>query len=428
LATFLFSRRSLCVCAALAVSAALGAGMPAADKAPAHRTLPKGFRSVRSGSGEVLVARVKDVKGAAAVLNRELASLSAYFDARPRVLGGVGDSNGWQAQALFEAKKSGRRVVGLALVHLGARDGLVALYYDEPNKLDRSRKPLADLLARELPQTPDARPMLLAQRLPDGSGVIRVPRGWRVTASNSMVDVKGPDGQILSLGLWGEVWSPAYAAGWSRLTGLPTPRAIPVAAYQPPARALESVCRRHIALLGGTSKVRKLSEVPAPCLRGKAAFVHLEVEARVRGKTVTTQVVGYMNTWEIGDGRWVGYTSLVSTESARFATELPVLLDIWRSWKTDDAVFLKRLRSAMESMKETGRIIEDVLAARKRVAARSCDDWTEVIRGTQIVRDERTTRLHEVPSVHLKKLLERMNRAEGGTRWRIIPLKDLNNP
>jgi len=48
--------------------------------------------------------------------------------------------------------------------------------------------------------------------LPDGSGTMQLPAGWRITyASKEMVDASGPQGSA-SLGTWCQVFTPQGAA------------------------------------------------------------------------------------------------------------------------------------------------------------------------------------------------------------------------
>jgi hypothetical protein len=101
---------------------------------------------------------------------------------------------------------------------------------------------------------------------------------------------------------------------------------------------------------------------------------------------------------------------------------------VWKSWKTDDRVFQARLKAAAESMRETYRIIQDVNAERRRAMDRAVDDWSEVIRGTSQVLDRKYDTIKEVDSYELDKILRDLNEHEGFERWKIISLKDLNNP
>ncbi len=91
-------------------------------------------------------------------------------------------------------------------------------------------------------------------------------------------------------------------------------------------------------------------------------------------------------------------------------------------------MFQQRLQTALENMKATARIIEDGNAARQRIVDRVNDDWSEIIRGTNLVHDDRFDTLNEVPSYTLKDLVDKMNDHEGYKRWKIIPLKDINHP
>jgi hypothetical protein len=79
-------------------------------------------------------------------------------------------------------------------------------------------------------------------------------------------------------------------------------------------------------------------------------------------------------------------------------------------------------------MKDCARMIQEANAYRQHVMDRAADDWDEYIRGTRIVRDEQTGELTEESAYGLDRVLQKLNQQEGYERWKIVPLKDINNP
>jgi hypothetical protein len=174
--------------------------------------------------------------------------------------------------------------------------------------------------------------------------------------------------------------------------------------------------------------LRLIGQTPTPFPGGQGAFIHHESQITVGGRTEKIQAVSVVYMKWTGIGQWLYYTSTVSAPSAHFARDLPVLLEIWKSWKVDDRVFQERLQKALESLRECHRIVQGVVAERSRVMSRANADWSEVLRGTSWVHDRRFGELTERSSYGLDKVVERFNRREGYERWKIIPLKDLLYP
>jgi hypothetical protein len=416
----------LASCVPSAVCAALLCGGFAAA---AERSLPRGYTAVRpdSGTGEVLIAQVKDARSARDLLAKAMDDLSEYFDGRPEVLGAVGDDADKAVQATFKARRGGKAVEGLALVSVGPRDAVVGLAYDRPAQFVMTKADLADLLAKNLPESAAApKPQLKPQRLPDDSGAIAVPDGWKLNAVNSMVDAVGPKSEG-HFGLWVPVYTPAGAA-YMRSVGV-DPRGLPIAARGEPEAVLKAVAPQLAAFAGGEWKFKKrLDAADAPGFPGQAQFLLFDADVTVGDKTTTYRTLALIDVMPETNGQFVLYSSWVCAPVADFDRELQTLVAVWKSWKTDDRVFQARLDKALKDMKETYRIIQDVNAERQRAMDRAVDDWSEVIRGTSQVLDRRFGDIHEVDSYELDKLIRGLNEHEGYERWKIIPLKDLNNP
>jgi hypothetical protein len=415
-------------CVASAVAGALLAGGLGAARG-ADKAAPKGYTAVRpdQGTGEVLVGVVKDAKSAHDLLARAQKDLAGYFDDGPKLLGAVGAAGDVHAEATFAAKRGDQAVEGLIVVHVGGRDGLIGVAYDRPEAFAKTKGDLAALLAKNLPEAPAAPKVeLKAQRLPDDSGVIKAPEGWTLNAVNAMVDAVGPKAEG-HFGLWCPVTTPDGAAALNAL-GVPTTGLL-IAKPSDPESTLREVAPQFVKSMGAEWKWKKLlDEMDAPGFPGTAKFLLYEADVTVGRKTTTYRALALIDVMPDTGGQFVFYSSWVTAPADVFDEQLPTLLAVWKSWKTDDKVFQARLRAAAESMNETARIIQDVNAERQRVMARAVDDWSEVIRGTSQVLDRKYDTIKEVDSYELDKALRRLNEREGYERWKVIPLKDLNNP
>jgi hypothetical protein len=256
--------------------------------------------------------------------------------------------------------------------------------------------------------------------LPDGSGSMRLPSGWRITgAQNGMVSAEGPHGMV-DLGIWCVVFTPEAAAQWWA-------RPPVVAPYGDPSQVVRQVIPQFMAVAPQPGQkfrwVRLIDRAPAQWPNGKGAFLHYEWELTGKGRWQTVALVLLSPN---GDGSYTYYSSSVSSPSSRFARDLPVLQQIWSSWKVSDHVFKERLANALESMRETGRILRSATANRQDAQDRANRAWSHVTRGTWVIEDTETGRRYEVPHDDMRNRLERMNRQEGYERYREVPYRDLN--
>jgi hypothetical protein len=161
---------------------------------------------------------------------------------------------------------------------------------------------------------------------------------------------------------------------------------------------------------------------------GQSAYVLFDADFTQGGKTVQHRTLAWVYMFAKLDLTWEIYYSSATSPAASFEKNLPVMLDVWQSWKVDDKVFAERMREALSSMKECSRIVREIDANRQRVMARACDDWSECIRGTRIVHDDKYVEYRTESTYVLDEVVRGLNRHEGYERFHVIPLKDLNNP
>ena len=182
--------------------------------------------------------------------------------------------------------------------------------------------------------------------------------------------------------------------------------------YTDPESALK-VLATNLGKANGTNWTYKqgLGQAAAPFMPGKAAYLVFDADVTRNGKTVTVRSLALIDMIPTSQGQWAFYISGVGCPAETFDKDLPTLLEIWKSWKTDDRVFQARLQKAAESMKATARILQDVNDYRQHVMDRAADDWDEYIRGTSQVRNLRYNTLSEAPTYDLKEPAGQAQRA-----------------
>jgi hypothetical protein len=255
--------------------------------------------------------------------------------------------------------------------------------------------------------------------LPDGSGTMQLPAGWRITsASKGMVDASGPQGAV-SLGIWCSVYTPQAAAQMYARPPLVIPYGDPAGAV----RQMTAVLNATPGQTGSARWVRLIDRKRTPWPNGIGEFLHYEwVFNGTRCQTVAL-VIEAPNV----DGTWLYYSSSVTAPSAKFAKSLPVLLQVWSHWKVADHVFQERLANAVASMRETGRIIRETNANRQEAMDRSNRAADLNIRGHWIYEDTETGERHEIDNADINKRVDALNHGAGYQRYKVVPYHKLNH-
>lgn len=393
-----------------------GGGLGARMRQTAARALPAGFEAVRpeAGSGEAILAKRPGARSAKALLAEALDGLAGYLGGRPRVLGAVSDGRDGAVEARFEVGGES----GVALCYAGP-NGYVAIVHDRSADLPRTLPALAQLVAARVPQAAPKQVEWQTQQIPDGSGTLRLPAGWTMSATKAMVSASGPQG-VVDLGVWCPVMTPEAAAQMFAKPPL-------VAHYADPETTLRELFPQIMPpLYPGARYLRTIDKAPAEFPNGQAQYIHFQWEMRIDNVPTSCDTVALVIIAPTGGGQFMYYTSDVGCASAAFAENLPILLEIWRSWKVADHVYQERLNHAMQTMRETGEIIRETNENRQRATMIAAEKWDEVIRGEQTVRDAQG--LHpdrQVPLYNLDKAIEERNREEGWQRWRVVPVEEL---
>jgi len=287
--------------------------------------------------------------------------------------------------------------------------------FDREDLFARSLPSLAKQMSSALPKPPPGAargPATLTRTpLPDNSGWVSLAPGWRITgAYKGTVDAVGPDGEIMSLGGYQQVFNYRYP---NMLYG----------PYRPPWPALElyiDILNKG-AMSRGEAAVRLIEQVPDQYPGGQAAWISFETAAK--GKTY--RGLAWVATAPIRSdiASWFFYMSTVGAQSDLFARELPTLVAMWKSWGVSQAVFRERMDSALRSMRETYKIMQEAHDYQTKTYDNINFGWDETIRGVTMIEDVAGQRRGEVSTQNAQWIVDEMNRQ--GYNFRIVPLNEL---
>jgi hypothetical protein len=392
-------------------------------------SLPTGFTRVETGaSGEAIYARIGG-GSATQRLGEGFSQLEDYL-AGLQPVGAYREHGDARAQALFRADRDGRPVVGVAIATTGPNGELLAVAFDEAARAEQTIPTLLQALGGVTAgQATSARPEVqwTTASIPDGSGQVRIPVGWRVIGgSRGAVDVQGPGGEIMSLGLGMPVMLPE--ATISPLTGQPMPGVINAPWTDPPTALAQ--------LLPQVAEVTRAMNPSAPWMEFHRVVEAAPVNSAVGGQAAFVlwdlayggqpyRSLAYIDMGRPVGGQWMFYTSMVSAPVGRFEEALPVMMESWqRGWNIDPQVFQDRLQGALQTMRETHEIWRQGNAGTQRVMDDAQADWTEAFRGTRVVRDLATGEEGSVDLGWVDQTVDRLNEREGWNRYEPIPLRD----
>jgi hypothetical protein len=353
-----------------------------------ERPPPTGFASVNgTPSGRTLAGTFTgNARSAAAVLGGMLGALRGYFDAAPAVSGAVGDPADRGIMAFFDGRLQGTPVRGAAIVQLNeGGGGGVAILFDRPADIARSFPAMARQLGGI--QVPGggaaARPVALQQQTtPDGKAAIGVPPGWRITGwGNGAVDVAGPQGQLVDVGIYLPIMVQPTFVG-------PVAGAIYLPYIADPAVAVRAVSEaqsRQAMARGGQGltdiEVLERYNTPPPMGSGQAAY--LFARSRIGGRP--HYHFALVNTAPIDAGSWAYYYSTVGAPDGVFQHDFALMLQVWRSWSLNQQMLRDRLQDAASKMRQTGEILRAAARGQSEAYERANKGFSYYIRGVEVL-------------------------------------------
>ena len=333
--------------------AAPAGAAPLPERAP-----PNGFTSVNGASGGRTLAGTftGNARSAAAVLGGMLGGLRGYFDGPPVVSSAVGDPARPQRHGVLRrppAEHAGARR------HHGAaerRRGWRRRRHLRPPGRHRALLQADGAPARRRAGPgggPPQRPVALQQQTtPDGKAAIGVPPGWRISGwGNGAVDVAGPQGQMVDVGIYLPIFSaPTY--------GGPIPGAVYLPFIADPAQAVRAVSevqgRQAMARGGqGFTDLEVVEGVATPPPTGSGQAAYMFVRSRLGGRPHLHFAL--VNTAPIDQRSWAYYYSTVAAPDGVFQRDFALMLNVWRSWSLNQQMLRDRMQDAANKMRQTER-------------------------------------------------------------------------
>jgi hypothetical protein len=256
--------------------------------------------------------------------------------------------------AFFDARLAAVPVRGVALVQLGNTGaGAIAVALDHPGAIEKSFARLGRT-AQTLPAGAGSRQHLDAQTTPDGAARIGVPPGWRMTGwGNGAVDVAGPNGQLVDVGVHVPISAKPPATG-----------AAPGALYLPfiadPAAAVRAVTEensRRLQATGGpaVTGIEILETQPTAPPTGSGRAVYLLARSELGGRPYLS--FSLVNTAPVDRDAWIYYFSTAAAPLAVFQRDLPLMLQVWQSWSLNQQMQGSGVQETALKMKQTGEIL-----------------------------------------------------------------------
>ena len=370
---------------------ALGIVLPAVSVRAAplpERPPPFGFASVNGPAGGRTLAGTfsGNTRSAAAVLGGMLGVLRGYFDGAPAVSSAVGDPADRGIMAFFDARLQGTSVRGAVLVQLNdGGGGGVAVIFDRPADIARSFPAMSRQLGGiQVPGGGPAQPpvALQQQTTPDGKAAIGVPPGWHISGyGNGAVDVAGPQGQLVDVGIFLPIMvRPTFVGPVAGTIYLPF-IADPAAAVPVVSQALS---QQTVARGGqGTTNVEVLERYNTPPPTGAGQAAYLLARSRIGGRPYYHFAL--VNTAPIDANAWTYYYSSVAAPDGVFQRDFALMLNVWRSWSPNQQMLRDRLQDAAAKMRQTGEILRSAARGRSDAYDRANKGFSYYLRGVEVL-------------------------------------------
>lgn len=318
--------------------------------------------------------------------------------------------------------------------------------------------PVAQAVAAEPVAPPKPAPAVALQtyNFPDGTGSIGLAPGWSTNATTcqSGFTIVGPRDQKLSVGMVVSVNTPNSTAvrmqmqmeAQARQMGMAPPPRVPmlVAPFCSPQQAMQALVPQLSAISqanGGPSvevgNLAVVKSLKADLPNGQAELLRYDVRETGQGRQIVYSALSNVQTTPLSNESWMFYAMEARAPQSTFDADLPVMLQMLNSWKTDAAAMQ---RVTDRNIDNSNRVFAAGQAAhRDRMAAfdsynkswwdrqksqdRSHADFIETIRGTRTIEDTRTGERRDADLGHSKDIVDNLNERDPD-RFREVPLRD----
>jgi len=340
-----------------------------------RRQPPQGMIELQTGGvGRILTSRMSGTPSARKMLSALRIGVEGYFNEPPVVTAAFADAADQNLQAAFTARLGGAPVRGVMAIQMRGETGQATLIFDRWAAFPQTFARLAQGVGEQAGGTGGGGARQTVQltptRLPDGSGQISLPPGWRVTNSyKGTVDAVGPNGEMLGLGLPVAVNSPAAGGLY------PT---VPTVDFSDPVRAALGYAAFQ------RQQVTVLDSRPVQ-LQAAGRFAFIRFRTSLNGQPYDG--LGLYGIQPVDEIQGILYISYAVAPSRVFNESLPGMWAAWQSWGVSDAVLRERLSSAVNSMRETGDILTGSYWNRQDTYARVNRAWSDYIRDEGLWRD-----------------------------------------
>jgi hypothetical protein len=401
-----------------------------------------------AGFGRTIFAQKTDATTPRDAILAALRDMTRMLDSKPSVLGAFADAQQQRrGGATFNGLLQSQPVKGIIMCGIGDKGAAVTIIYDLANAPNADWAKLTAALPLDL--------QMQTQSFGDGAGTISIPPNWKITGATNIgsVFVQGPAQQSVSLGLDLEVVAPdsmeASVQNQLAASGQLTPAMrMLVAPYTGPVEALKNLTPQLSNLSqahGGPAisldQILQSNPVQAQFPNGQAARIYYRSTQSLNGRSTHLRAWAQMECYSVGNGVWGVYACSVGGPDSTFDRDLPVMLDISKSWKLNDAVVAQhsrqniaasnaRFQAFEQSQKEKQDAFDEYLATvqhNELIRERSNADFDEVIIGYRTVYDTETGEHRSVDLGNVDAIVNALNEGDPG-RYVQIPLRDEEFP
>jgi hypothetical protein len=376
---------------------------PKIEPAP-RELLPTKVQILRDsqGTGLAMYGTLTGKTASAAAVVPAIFAYSQAFDPTPSIQLLLADQSDRHAQALFTAAAQGVPVIGVVAISLNDTGGDVTVFYDKAGAFEASFLRMQQALAQDGVATS----VLSLIRLADGNEV-GLPPGWRITAEGAgLVELRGPQGEAISLGMTMPVYSgdPEAAGGVAHARCCDSARAFEALFPQIAAMAQPSGAapRELVGLIGDQP------------VEGSGNAVLILSQLRVGGQDFThlalvDAVAGFTEPWTLT-------LSSVMAPQPLFAAELPTLLAIWKSYRGAEPVFDDAVWRSLQAMKSVREMLSGTTARRETADYNPAAGWQKVLAAIANANDAHAS----IEDTLAEGLIDDLSQATGA-RWHIVP-------
>ncbi|MDP9172429.1 MAG: hypothetical protein M3O30_00995 [Planctomycetota bacterium] len=391
-----------------------------------------------SDAGRALFTQKTDTKSAHAAMQATLHELGNYFDAKPTVTGAFADDADQRGGASFTGQLKGKAVKGSIICGIGEKGAAVSVVY---YNADAAAADVSSLMGAVPVQT-----KWVEHQLSGGSGIVKTPEDWKLVSSSNIgaAVVTGPAGQTIRLGDGAEVLAPNnwLVPGQAQM---PMAQRMLVAPFTGPEEALKNLIPE-INLIsqaqGGPAmqleKIIKTAPIAAQLPNGRAEAIYYAIAMGKPENMIHYRALCQLECYPISNDTWAYYFVGASAPDATYDRDVPIMLDIAKSWKLNDnavaqnsqanvAAQNQRFAAFEQTMKEKNDSFDRYLQSVQNnevIQEKSNADFDEVIRGYRTVEDTETGNRTQVDLGNVHDIVNQMNQNAGSERYKEIPLRD----